>query len=154
MSKTAEPHIDRAREIREGEVLDREALHGYLHHRLTDYVGPLVEHFAVEQFPSGHSNLTYLVRARDAGGEPHDLVLRRPPFGTKVKSAHDMGREFRVLSGLKEQYPLVPQPLLHCTDEDVIGAPFYLMEYVPGHAIIDSVPPELDSDDDRRRMGA
>ena len=59
----------------------------------------------VEQFPNGHSNLTYLVRL---GGL--ELVLRRPPFGNRVKSAHDMGREFRVLSKLSVVYPPAPKP--------------------------------------------
>lgn len=87
------------------------------------------EGIALRQFPSGHSNLTYSVLLGD-----RELVLRRPPFGTKVKSAHDMGREFRVLSKLHNAYPLAPRVLLYCDDATIIGAPFYLME--PIHGII------------------
>ncbi len=77
----------------------------------------------VEQFPHGHSNLTYLVRL----GE-RERVLRRPPFGNRVKTAHDMGREYRILSRLCRVYEPAPCPLLYCDDEAVLGAPFYLME--------------------------
>jgi aminoglycoside phosphotransferase (APT) family kinase protein len=59
-------------------------------------------------------------------------VLRRPPFGSKVKTAHDMGREYRVLSRLYATYPKAPRALLHCDDPEVIGAPFYIMERVRG----------------------
>src|SRR5262249_47819695 len=64
------------------------------------------------------------------GGQ--EMVLRRPPFGSKVKSAHDMGREFRVLSKLHDAYSPAPRVLLYCDDESVLGAPFYLMELVHG----------------------
>ena len=80
-----------------------------------------------EQFPRGFSNLTYLLRI----GE-RELVLRRPPFGAKIKSAHDMGREFAVLSGLVQVYSKVPRPLVHCADDSVIGAPFYVMTRLEG----------------------
>ena len=56
------------------------------------------------------------------------MVLRRPPFGNQVKTAHDMGREYRVLSRLCAVYPPRPGPLLYCEDESVLGAPFYVME--------------------------
>src|SRR5262249_5213665 len=81
----------------------------------------------VEQFPGGHSNLTYLVKL----GE-HEAVLRRPPFGSKVKSAHDMGREHRILSRLQPVYPRAPRPIAFCDDTSILGAPFYLMERIRG----------------------
>jgi aminoglycoside phosphotransferase (APT) family kinase protein len=81
----------------------------------------------VEQFPGGHSNLTYLLRF---GGR--ELVLRRPPRGASVKTAHDMGREHRVLSRLHRCYPKAPRALAACDDPAVIGAPFFLMERVQG----------------------
>jgi aminoglycoside phosphotransferase (APT) family kinase protein len=81
----------------------------------------------VEQFPGGHSNLTYLLRF---GGR--ELVLRRPPRGASVKTAHDMGREHRVLSRLHRCYPKAPRALAACDDPAVIGAPFFLMERVEG----------------------
>ena len=117
------PHLDPTRAVRPGEELDLAALATHLAANLEGPTGPLV----VEQFPSGHSNLTYLLRA----GE-RELVLRRPPFGTRVKTAHDMGREHRILAGLSRVYPKAPRPLLYCADPAVIGAPFYVMERVRG----------------------
>lgn len=60
------------------------------------------------------------------------MVLRRPPFGSKVKSAHDMGRENKVLSALSKSYPKAPKPLIYTEDESIIGSPFYIMERVNG----------------------
>jgi aminoglycoside phosphotransferase (APT) family kinase protein len=80
-----------------------------------------------EQFPRGHSNLTYLVHA---GGR--ELVLRRPPFGSKVRSAHDMGREARILLKLQPVFPLAPRVVAVCDDVSVLGAPFYMMERLRG----------------------
>ena len=94
--------------------------------------------FAIKQFPSGHSNLTYSVQLGD-----RQLVLRRPPFGSKVKSAHDMGREFRVLSKLHAAYPPAPKVLLYCGDESLLGAPFYIMEPVNGIILRRDTPRNL-----------
>lgn len=123
---------DRTRPVRAGEGLDERRLLEYLSAALPGLEGPL----EVEQFPAGFSNLTYLVRA--AGRE---FVLRRPPFGTKVKTAHDMGREFLILSRLRPVYAKVPRPLVFCEDTSVVGAPFYLMERVRG-VILRARPPE------------
>jgi aminoglycoside phosphotransferase (APT) family kinase protein len=119
--------IDRTRPVRPGEELDRDALAGYLAPRLDGAAGLGGDELSIEQFPGGHSNLTYLVRLRG-----RELVLRRPPFGSRVKTAHDMGREYRVLSNLAPVYPRAPRPLLHCDDPAVLGAPFYLMERLTG----------------------
>jgi aminoglycoside phosphotransferase (APT) family kinase protein len=105
--------------IRPGEELPLVPLEAWLKGHLPEAAGPLL----VEQFPAGHSNLTYLLRCGTS-----ELVLRRPPFGNQVKSAHDMGREFRVLSRLSKVYPAAPRPFAFCDDESVIGAPFYVME--------------------------
>lgn len=115
--------IDGARDVREGEELDREALEAYLASHLEGFSGPL----RIRQFPSGHSNLTYFLEAGQG-----EYVLRRPPFGAKIETAHDMGREFRILSGLYPHYPKLPRPLLHCEDVAVLGAPFYVMERLRG----------------------
>ena len=115
--------IDQPTTVRTGEELDLLRLADYLAQHLPNAKGPLV----VEQFPSGYSNLTYLLRM---GAQ--ELVLRRPPFGANIKSAHDMGREYKVLAGLRRVYAKVPTPLLHCEDETVIGAPFYVMARVRG----------------------
>lgn len=124
--------IDQPTTVRTGEELDLVRLADYLIQQLPHAKGPLV----VEQFPSGYSNLTYLLRL----GE-QELVLRRPPFGANIKSAHDMGREYRVLSGLRRVYAKVPQPLLYCEDETVIGAPFYVMARVRG-MVLRAQPPK------------
>src|SRR5215471_6838441 len=113
---------DRAAEVRPGEELDFARLESYLRSHFPESDGPLT----VKQFPSGHSNLTYSVSL----GE-REMVLRRPPFGSKVKTAHDMGREYRVLSRLHAVYP-APRALLYCDDVQVLGAPFYLMERIQG----------------------
>jgi aminoglycoside phosphotransferase (APT) family kinase protein len=81
----------------------------------------------VEQFSKGASNLTYLLHYPG-----RDLVLRRPPRGTKAKSAHDMGREVHVITHIRDQFSAVPEVFAYCQDETVIGTPFYVMEYLDG----------------------
>jgi aminoglycoside phosphotransferase (APT) family kinase protein len=124
-------NIDQAKAVRTGEELPLEALQSYLQEKLSQQsdIGAL-------QFPSGHSNLTYLLHF---GGQ--DLVLRRPPFGSKVKNAHDMGREFTILQKLSAIGAKVPKPILYCEDESIIGAKFYVMERVAG-VIIRKAPPK------------
>jgi aminoglycoside phosphotransferase (APT) family kinase protein len=119
------PTTDRPGAVRPGEALDASALADYLARRLPDLAGPAPT-VEIAQFPGGYSNLTYAVRVR--GLEEREMVLRRPPFGNRVKSAHDMGREFRVLHHLSQVYPPAPKPYLYCEDESILGAPFYLME--------------------------
>jgi aminoglycoside phosphotransferase (APT) family kinase protein len=84
----------------------------------------------IELLAGGRSNLTYLVRLGD-----ERVVLRRPPLGHVLPTAHDMRREHTVLSALAGSDVPVPAPLALCTDEDVIGAPFYLMDYVEGRVL-------------------
>ncbi len=115
---------DQSRPVRAGEELDAARLGDYLRQHLQS--APDGE-ILVEQFPSGFSNLTYLIRVGES-----EFVLRRPPAGARVKSGHDMAREFRVLSNLRTVYEKVPRAMLYCDDEAVIGAPFYLMERVNG----------------------
>jgi aminoglycoside phosphotransferase (APT) family kinase protein len=123
--------LDHPRTVRPGEELDVARLEAFLLQHFSGSSGPV----AVEQFPSGHSNLTYLVRLGD-----REFVLRRPPFGSKVKGAHDMGREYRVLSKLHSAYSPAPKVLLYCDDDSVIGAPFYVMAPIRG-VIIRRDPP-------------
>ena len=87
--------LDQSAAVRPGEELPIDRLQAYLQPNFPDALSPLV----VEQFPHGHSNLTYLLRLGR-----RELVLRRPPFGNQVKSAHDMSREYRVLSKLSAVY--------------------------------------------------
>lgn len=127
--------------IRAGEELPIERLTAWLKEHLPEAACSLT----VEQFPAGHSNLTYLVSSGGtaSSGEIAEFVLRRPPFGNKVKSAHDMGREFRVLSRLSQVFPAAPRPYVYCDDESVIGAPFYLMERRRGLILRKSSPSEI-----------
>ncbi len=132
MSK--ESLLDRAGAIREGEELDLNKLREHLR----PVLGSAVSDLEVRQFPGGHSNLTYLLQS---GNET--WVLRRPPFGSTVKSAHDMSREYRVLSALKDVYPYGPVPVHFCDDHSVIGCDFYLMNYIQGLVIRREYPSEL-----------
>jgi aminoglycoside phosphotransferase (APT) family kinase protein len=127
--------LDHPAAIRPGEQLDLAKLEPYLRLHFPDESGAL----QVRQFPSGHSNLTYSLQL---GAK--ELVLRRPPFGSKVKSAHDMSREFRVLSKLHSVYAPAPEVLLYCDDDSVLGAPFYVMEPIRGIILRRDVPPGLD----------
>ncbi|MGD9561622.1 MAG: phosphotransferase family protein [Pyrinomonadaceae bacterium] len=117
-------------EIRRGEELDLGNLREYLSSRFDEAESGI----EVAQFPAGSSNLTYLV---SLGGS--EYVLRRPPFGNTVKTAHDMRREFEVLSKLSAVYVPAPKPILFCDDESVIGSEFYLMERRRGLIIRGSV---------------
>jgi aminoglycoside phosphotransferase (APT) family kinase protein len=124
---------DRSRPVRDGEQLPNERLLDYLIAHLPDLEPPLT----VEQFPAGFSNLTYLLRL----GGHRKLVLRRPPIGAKIRTAHDMAREYRILSHLHPVYNKVPRPLLFCEDGQILGAPFYVMERVKG-VILRAQPPQ------------
>jgi aminoglycoside phosphotransferase (APT) family kinase protein len=118
--------------VREGEGFDLAAVERYLRGCLEGLPEGDLE---VRQFPSGASNLTYLLKIGDWEG-----VLRRPPFGPVPPKAHDMGRESRILSRLHGAYPLAPKPYFFCEDESVIGAPFYVMERRKGVVVDDEFP--------------
>lgn len=115
--------LDLSGEVREEDRLEPERLAAFLRVAFPGLSGPV----EVEQFRQGHSNLTYLIRF---GGR--EAVLRRAPHGANVKSAHDMRREFTILSALQGVYPKAPRPLAFCDDPSVAGAEFYLMERVRG----------------------
>ena len=115
-------------------------------HALSAYLGGDV---SIEQFPGGHSNLTYLVKLNGA-----EFVLRRPPLGPVPPKAHDMVREFRVLQAVHPVFPQAPKPERLCEDLSVIGAPFYLMERRRGIVVRRENPPEIGEDRAlRRRIG-
>jgi aminoglycoside phosphotransferase (APT) family kinase protein len=124
--------IDAPDEVREEERFDAERLRPFLAAALPGTSGPM----EVLQFRKGHSNLTYLVRIGDS-----EAVLRRAPFGVQVKSAHDMRREFTILSALQGVYAKAPRPIAFCDDESLIGARFYLMERVRGVVVRGAEPP-------------
>ena len=115
--------MDEAGEVRRGEELDFGALIAYLGEHAPAVQGP----FTVRQFLGGHSNLTYLIQGAEA-----ELVLRRAPPGVSIKSAHDMGREFRILGGLAKVWNKTPVPIALCEDVDVLGSSFYVMHRVRG----------------------
>jgi len=119
--------IDTTRTVRPGEELDASKLAAFLSSQLGALSGLNGAELTIEQFPGGHSNLTYLVKARGA-----EWVLRRPPFGNKVKSAHDMSREVRVTTKLAPLYPPAPRVVAFTEDESILGAPFYVMERIRG----------------------
>ncbi len=134
--------------VRHGEDLDWPRIEAHLRAELggtVDTSGP----FAVLQFPNGAANLTYLIRLG-----PSELVLRRPPFGTLAPGAHDMRREFKVLSRLWAHYDKAPRAYLFCDDHDVAGADFFVMERRHGVVVRGVIPPPLrDHPDVGRRIG-
>lgn len=123
--------LDQAHAVRDGESLDVEKIAEYLNSVLPGLGGPV----SVEQFHSGYSNLTYLVRVGDT-----EMVLRRPPFGKKARGAHDMNREYRILRALKPVFPYVPEALAYCDDPAVMDVPFYIMERMQGVILRKDVP--------------
>ncbi len=120
--------------IRPGEEIDPGRLEDYLCGKLPGASGPLT----LEQFPGGHSNLTYCLRYRD-----REFVMRRPPIGPVAPTAHDMTREYRVLKALQGHFPPAPEPYALCEDPSVIGVPFYVMERRRGIVIRREIPPEV-----------
>ncbi len=127
--------IDQAAAIREGEALNAEALAAYFREHAPELAPAADSALELRQFPGGASNLTYSITVNG-----NDYVLRRPPFGRQVKSAHDMGREYSVLSRLQGIYEYAPRPIVHCTDESVIGAEFYVMQRLKGAIIRRDLP--------------
>jgi aminoglycoside phosphotransferase (APT) family kinase protein len=136
--------------IRQGEDLDWSVLERWLRDHLPAQLdgAPLdpAASFSVEQFPGGHSNLTYCIRIG-----AREFVMRRPPFGPVAPTAHDMPREYRLLAAIHPHFALAPKPYLLCEDASVIGAPFYLMERRRGIVVRQSVPPEIGDDLELRR---
>lgn len=126
-------HTDTAA-VRRGEELDIPAL--------TDHLRPHIPHvnhpIDVEQFPGGHSNLTYLLRIAD-----REYVLRRAPLGPVAPKAHDMIREFHILEAVHPHFPPAPEVYLLCEDPSVLGAPFYLMQRRRGIILRDRIPKEI-----------
>lgn len=123
--------------VRPDERFDEEKLAVYLKGKLPGTENPLT----VRQFGGGAANLTYLL---DYG--THEYVLRRPPLGPVAKKAHDMGREYRVLSVLHQAFPYAPRAFLFCEDDDVIGAPFFIMERRNGIVVRRELPPQFAND--------
>jgi aminoglycoside phosphotransferase (APT) family kinase protein len=125
-------------------LIIRESLERYLEEKLPG----ATRQIELERIGEGHSNITYLV-ARGA----ERFVLRRPPRPPLPPSAHDVLREWRLLDAIKDTEARVPRTLLACDDLEVIGAPFYVMEYVEGTVITSEIPAALDKPLERRRVG-
>lgn len=115
--------IDKAGSVREGEELPLAPLKEWLNSNIGDLNGDM----KVTQYSGGASNWTYCL-----GFENKEIILRRPPAGTKAKGAHDMGREYRLQDSLKPVFDKVPTMLGYTDDESVIGAEFYVMEKING----------------------
>ncbi len=120
--------------IRKGEELDVGALSAYL----SDKLEGARDGLTVEQFPGGHSNLTYLLRT-----PAREFVLRRGPLGPVAPKAHDMAREYRVLDAVHPFFGPAPEVFHLCEDTAVLGAVFFVMERRRGIIVRDSIPPEL-----------
>ncbi len=125
------PSDNPAGEVRKGEELDIAAVDAILKSHIDGLSGTP----NVKQYSSGASNLTYALEYPE-----RSLVLRRPPFGTKPKSGHDMNREYRVMSALKPVFPAVPPTLFYTDDPAIIGSEFYVMDRVDGHLIHTKIP--------------
>lgn len=130
--------------VREENAFDPALILPFLRSQIADLPSGPAE---LKQFSGGASNLTYLLTV---GGR--EMILRRPPPGTKAKSAHDMGREFRIMQRLKPYFPC-PTPLAYTEDESLIGSPFYVMEKLTG-VILRRDPPKglVYSPDEARRL--
>lgn len=126
--------IDIGGTVRDGEELDIAAVEQWLKTQGMDLQG----NARVTQYSGGASNWTYRIEY-----DNQDLILRRPPAGTKAKSAHDMVREYTVQKALKPAYPLVPDMVALCTDEAVLGCDFYVMQRVEGIIPRANLPKEI-----------
>ena len=125
---------DKPGKIRPGEEIDPSAVKAFLQENIDGLTGDLT----ISQFPSGFSNLTYLI---DIGGR--QMVLRRAPIGARVKAGHDMGREYRILKAIHPVFPYCPKPLAYTQDNAIIGAPFFVMEKLSGIILRKDLPKGL-----------
>ena len=127
------PQLIDSAPVRAGEELDREKLSNYLRGKIDG-----AESLTIEQFPGGHSNLTYLIRT-----PAREYVLRRGPLGPVAPKAHDMAREFMVLKAVHPYFAAAPEVYHLCEDTSIIGAIFFVMERRHGIVMRDSIPSEL-----------
>ncbi len=137
------PEIDRPIAVGVDDPIVQTHLSTYLKSVIAGLSGEL----ELFKFPSGHSNLTYMVKFGD-----QELVLKCAPPGKKAKSAHDMGREFHVLSKLHGTYPFAPRALHYCEDEGVLGSSFCVLERLNGVIIRRKDPEDLVGTADHARL--
>ena len=131
--------LDTASAVRPGEELDAAGVAAFLRQHATGLA--LQGDPQISQFAGGASNLTYLLRYPD-----RDLILRRPPFGRRAASAHDMVREARVMQALAPVFPYVPSIVAICEDEALMGCPFYVMQRLEGIILRRDVPAGMQLD--------
>jgi aminoglycoside phosphotransferase (APT) family kinase protein len=137
------PAADGAKDVRAEDSFDVTAVANWLAgHAPPSERGDLAATPHVRQFSGGTSNLTYLLSYPQ-----RDLILRRPPHGTKAASAHDMAREYRIQEALAPVYRYVPKMVALCRDTSVIGCDFYVMECIRGTILRSRIPPELGLDE-------
>jgi aminoglycoside phosphotransferase (APT) family kinase protein len=134
--------IDIPGEIRKGEGLDTDTVSAYLKDSLSGLEGRM----EIKQFPSGFSNLTYLLTIGQK-----ELVLRKPPLGKKARTDHDMKREYNILKALEPVFPYVPKPLLYSDDTEIVGSPFYIMERMQGIILRKNFPKGMEIDKEGTR---
>ena len=102
------------------------------------------KNFQYEQFKVGRSNITFKIF-----DDKNSYVLRRPPYGNKLESAHNMSREYRIIDELSKNNLKVPKPIFLCTEKDISDDDFYIMEYIEGKTISDNIEAELLSTDEK-----
>lgn len=142
MTEGPDDWVDQPGALREEDRFDVAAVDAWLKHRVEGLQGQP----EVRQFSRGASNLTYLLRYPG-----RDLILRRPPPGTKAKSAHNMVREHDIQAALAPVFPHVPEMVALCTDHDVIGCDFYVMARIEGIILRRNLPRGLELDDKQVR---
>jgi aminoglycoside phosphotransferase (APT) family kinase protein len=134
MTREPRKYLGQTVQVKEGHQLDARRLETFLRDTITGFEGPL----EIKQFESGQSNLTYLITTPKRA-----YVLRRKPPGKLLKSAHAVDREFRVMRKLGELGFPVPETVLLCEDDSVVGTMFYVMGHVPGRVFLDCSMPDL-----------
>src|SRR5262249_26896409 len=135
--------------VRSGEELDLATLDTWLRPRLAEVLPGIDGPLELLQFPNGSANLTYLLRVGR-----HELVLRRPPMGQLAPGAHDMRREYRVLSRLWRLFDRAPRAYVFCDDPAVLGRDFFVMERRHGDVVRTAIPERMRGHRDvGRRMG-
>ncbi|GGJ87465.1 phosphotransferase family protein [Deinococcus aquiradiocola] len=138
MTRGTAPAAPDTAPVRTGEELDTDALRAYL----STHLPGGAEGVSLAQFPGGHSNLTYWLQVDAPGGGTAEYVLRRAPMGPVAPKAHDMVREYHLLSRIHPVFPPAPAPVLLCEDTAVLGTPFFLMERRRGVVARTDVPAE------------
>lgn len=133
--------IDKAKQVRSNENLPIEKVDIWLKNNIPGLTGSP----EITQYTGGASNWTYRLKY-----DSHDLILRRPPAGTKAASAHDMSREYNIQKALMPYYP-VPEMLAFCNDQDVMGCDFYIMRRVEGIIPRSNLPKGLDLSKEQTR---